>query len=393
MIDRGFVVKYRSFRKLDWKVSALGFGAMRLPTIGGDRANIDDPEAIKMIRYAFDHGVNYIDTAYPYHGGNSEILVGKALRGKYREKVHLATKMPIGRVDSESDLDRIFSEQLRKLQTDRVDCYLLHGLNKERWTKTQSLNVLDWAEGLREDGKILHFGFSFHDEFEVFKNVIDGYDKWDFCQIQYNYLDAESSARTPGIRGLKYAASKGLGVVVMEPIQGGNLAVSPPEEIQAIWNQAEIKRTPAEWALQWVCNQPEVSVVLSGMSTMQNVIENVESANRSGPHTLTERELEIIETVRQKYLEYGFIGCTGCRYCVPCPQGVPIPEILALYNKYYTKRVDAIAQEEIKQKYVKEISPEKGAKQCAKCGECEERCPQELPIRNLVSRASRIFER
>lgn len=392
-VKRGFCVKYRRFGELDWKVSALGFGAMRLPTMGGDRANIDEPEATKMIRYAFDRGVNYVDTAYPYHGGNGEILVGKALRDGYREKVHLATKMPIGRVESESDLDRIFSEQLRKLETDHVDCYLFHGLDEERWIKAQSLNALDWAEGLREDGKILHLGFSFHDEFEVFKSVIDGYEKWDFCQIQYNYLDSESSERAPGIRGLKYAASKGLGVVVMEPIQGGNLAVNPPEEIQAIWDQAEIKRTPAEWALQWVWNQPEVSVVLSGMSTMQQVIGNVESANRSGPHTLTEKDLELIEAVREKYLEYGFIGCTGCRYCVPCAQGVSIPEILALYNRYYTKQEDASAQEAIKERYAEEISPEEGAKQCIRCGECEEKCPQQLPIRNLVARASRIFGR
>ena len=386
-------MKYRRFGRLDWEVSALGFGAMRLPVIGGDRSRIDEAEAIRMIRYAIDHGVNYIDTAYPYHGGNSEILVGKSLKDGYREKVRIATKMPIGRVDSPEDLDRIFNDQLRKLQTDRIDFYLLHGLNKERWLKTLDLNVLDWAEKLMDEGKIGYFGFSFHDEFEVFKEIIDGYDKWTFCQIQYNYIDTESSKRTPGTQGLKYAASRGLAVVVMEPIAGGMLAIPPPPEIQAIWDEAEIKRTPAEWALQWVWNHPEVSVALSGMSTMQQVIENVEAASRSGPNMLTEKELQIISRVREKYLQYGFIGCTGCRYCMPCSQGVGIPEILALYNEYLRRRGDREGQSEIVNKYPEVIPPEKRAKLCIKCRECEEKCPQRLPIPELLTKAARIFER
>jgi len=385
-------MKYRKFGKLNWEVSALGFGAMRLPVIGGDRSRIDEPEAIRMIRYAIDHGVNYIDTAYPYHGGNSEILLGKALKDGYREKVRIATKMPIGQVRSSEDLDKIFNEQLKKLQTDRIDFYLLHGLNKERWLKTLDLNVLDWAERLMDEGKIRYFGFSFHDEFEVFKEIIDGYDRWTFCQIQYNYLDTESSKRTPGTQGLKYAASRGLAVVIMEPIAGGLLAIPPPPEIQAIWDEAEIKRTPAEWALQWVWNHPEVSVALSGMSTMQQVIENVEAADRSGPNTLTEKELQIISRVREKYLQYGFIGCTGCRYCMPCPQGVSIPEILALYNEYLRRRGDRVKQGEIARKYYDSIPPEKRAELCVKCGECEEKCPQHLPIRELLRKALRTFK-
>jgi len=383
-------MKYRKFGKLSWKVSALGFGAMRLPTIGEDRGNIDEPEAIKMIRYAIDHGVNYVDTAYPYHRGNSEILVGKALKDGYREKVKLATKMPTWMVNSHQDMDRILNEQLKKLQTEHVDFYLLHGLNRERWAKMQDLNVFEWAEKAMADGRIKHLGFSFHDEYEIFKKIIDGYDGWTFCQIQYNYMDTEYQA---GTRGLKYAASKGLAVVIMEPIMGGMLAVNPPPEIQAIWDEAEIKRTPAEWALQWVWNHPEVSVVLSGMSTMEQVIENVKSADRSGPGILTEKELSLIARVREKYREYGFIGCTGCRYCVPCPQGVNIPEILAFCNEHSRKRGDQDAQRKIIEKYVEAIPPENRAKNCAKCGECEEKCPQHLPIRNLLVRATRIFEK
>ncbi|MEE8569524.1 MAG: aldo/keto reductase [Candidatus Bathyarchaeia archaeon] len=385
-------MKYRQFGKLDWKVSVLGFGAMRLPLIGGDRGNIDEEEALKMVRYSFDHGVNYIDTAYPYHSGNSESFVGKALKDGYREKVKLATKMPIQQVNSRKDLDRIFNEQLNKLQTEYVDFYLFHGVNKDRWLKIMEINALDWAEKEIASGRIGHLGFSFHDTYEVFKEVLDGYNRWTFCQMQYNYVDAESRTRSPGTRGLKYAASKGLAVVVMEGIQGGNLAVKPPEEIQAIWDEAETRRTPAEWALQWLWNQPEISVVLSGMSTMNQVVENLESTNRSGPGTLPAEELSLISRVRSKIFEHGFIGCTSCQYCQPCPQNVAIPDILALYNEYYTKREDSSTQQEIIDKYGTSITPERRAGLCIKCGECEDKCPQQLPIRNLLARATRSFE-
>jgi predicted aldo/keto reductase-like oxidoreductase len=383
-------MKYRRFGTLDWKVSALGFGAMRLPIIGADRGNIDEAEAIRMIRYAFDHGVNYVDSAYPYHEGNSEIVVGKALRDGYRERVRLATKMPIRMVSVRNDLDRFFSEQLAKLQTDHIDFYLFHGLNRERWAKMKEVDALGWAEEKMDTGEIGHLGFSFHDDIEVFREIVDGYDGWTFCQIQYNYVDTEYQA---GTRGLTYAASKGLAVVVMEPIQGGNLAVKPPDAIQAIWDEAKTQRTPADWALQWVWNHPEVSVVLSGMSTMDQVIENLESASRSGPATLTEEELAILSRVREQYLAIGFIGCTGCRYCVPCPEDVAIPEILALYNQHYARRGDPDAQQEITTKYGETVPPEYGAERCVKCGECEDKCPQQLPIRNLLTRAARSFNR
>ena len=382
-------MKYRNFGELERRVSALGFGVMRLPIIGEDRGNIDETESIKMIRYAIDHGLNYIDTAYPYHSGKSEILVGNALKDGYREKVRLATKMPIRLLESEEDLDRIFSEQLQKLQTDYVDFYLLHGLRKATWSKVLEFNVLKWAEKEITNRRIGYLGFSFHDEYKMFKEIIDGYDGWTFCQIQYNYVDTEYQA---GTRGLKYAASKGLAVVVMEPIQGGNLSVNPSEEIQAIWDEAEIQRSPAEWALQWVWNQPEVSLALSGMSTMDHVVENVRSANRSDSDILTDEELILISRVREKYLESGFIGCTGCRYCIPCPESVVIPEILTFYNEYYTKRGNTNAQQDIIKKYLDMILPETRAEICAKCGECEDKCPQQLPIRKLLVRAAWSFK-
>lgn len=379
-------MKYRKFGKLDWRVSALGFGAMRLPTIDGDPGRIDEALAIRMIRYAIDHGVNYVDTAYGYHRGNSEILVGKALKDGYRERVRLATKMPVWMVDSHSDMDRCLDEQLKKLQTDYIDFYLLHGLRRERWDKMRDLNVFEWAEKAITDGRIMHLGFSFHDTFDVFKEIIDSYDGWTLCQIQYNYIDADIQA---GTRGLKYAASKGLAVVIMEPIKGGWLAITPSPEVQAIWDEAEVKRTPAEWALQWVWNHPEVSLALSGMSAMVHVVENVESASRSCPGTLAEAELKLVDRVREKYREYGFIGCTGCRYCMPCPEGVAIPEIFSLYNEYFMKGSDS----GVVNKYKEAVPEENRAGNCVRCGTCESLCPQQLPIRDLIAKAARVFER
>lgn len=382
-------MKYRKFGKLDWKASALGFGAMRLPVLEGDYGKIDEAKAIKMIRYAIDKGVNYVDTAYTYHRGNSEIVVGKALDDGYRGKVKVATKMPTWLVTTQEDMNKYLNEQLGRLQTDYIDFYLLHGLEKNRWAKMQELNVFKWAENAIADGRIKDLGFSFHDEYEVFKDIIDGYDGWTFCQVQYNYMDMDYQA---GIRGLKYAASKGLATVIMEPIAGGMLAVKPPPEIQIIWKEAEIKRTPAEWALQWVWNHPEVSVALSGMSTMEQVVENIKSADRSGSNTLTKKELELVSRVRERYLEYGFIGCTGCKYCVPCPQGVEIPEIFSLYNQYYIQSKKGRGNEVI-EKYGEKVPLESGAKRCAKCGECDEKCPQQLPVRELIAQAARLFER
>jgi predicted aldo/keto reductase-like oxidoreductase len=300
-------VEYRSFGKLDWKVSALGFGTMRLPIIGEDQAKVNEPEAIKLIRYAIDQGVNYVDSAFSYHEGNSEVTVGKALAGKYREKAKIATKMPVFSVKRKDDLDRILNLQMTRLNTNFIDFYLFHGLNKTLWNKVKELDMLDWAEKQVAKGRLGYLGFSFHDEYEVFKEIVDDYDRWTFSQIQYNYLDEQYQA---GKSGLKYASSKGLAVVVMEPLAGGLLAVNPPAEIQKEWEKADTKRTAPDWALQWVWNQPEVSVALSGMNTMQQVKENVESASHSGPSTLNPKEIELLSKARELYLKCGFIGCT-----------------------------------------------------------------------------------
>jgi len=378
-------MKYRKFGRLNWKSSALGFGAMRLPFFGNETGNIDKLESIKMIRYAIDHGINYIDTAYPYHQGKSELLVGKALEDGYREKVKLATKMPTWLVNSQDDMDKFLEEQLSKLQTNQIDFYLLHGLRKDRWNILKALKVIDWAEKKIGDGKFEYLGFSFHDDYNAFKKIVDGYEGWALCQIQYNYMDADYQA---GTTGLKYAASKGLAVVVMEPLAGGKLAINPPEEVQEIWDKAEIKKSPAELALHWVWNHQEVSVALSGMSTMQQVIENVESAERSGPRTLTKNELQVVERVKMKYREFGFIGCTGCGYCIPCPEGVNIPVIFGCYNEYFMKDRES----SLKEKYLKQVTPDTQAKRCVRCSKCEELCPQRLPIKKLLRSAVYIFE-
>jgi predicted aldo/keto reductase-like oxidoreductase len=244
-------MQVRTFGKLDWKPSALGFGAMRLPTIDGDPAKIDEAEATRMVRHAIDHGVNYVDTAYPYHREESERFVGRALQDGYRERVKLATKLPSWLVKEPGDFDRYLNEQLEKLQTRHIDFYLLHSMNERSWPQLRDLDVFRWAEGALADGRIRHLGFSFHDKLEVFQEVVDGYDHWDFCQIQYNYMDTDYQA---GTQGLKYAADKGLAVVVMEPIRGGRLANNIPPAVQEIWDSAPVQRTPAEWALQWAWN-------------------------------------------------------------------------------------------------------------------------------------------
>ena len=377
-------MRYRSFGRLEWKASALGFGAMRLPIIDGDAARINEPLAIEMIRYAIDHGVNYVDTAYGYHGGNSEIVVGKALGDGYRDKVHLATKMPCHLVNTAADFDRLFDEQLGKLQTDKIDFYLLHGLRKERWPKVRDLGVLKWAEKKIEEGEIGYIGFSFHDELSLFEEIVDAGD-WTFCQIHYNYIDREYQA---GVQGLRYASKRGLAVVIMEPIAGGRLAMDPPEGIRELWKTGRHSWKPAEWALQWVWNQPEVSVVLSGMSNMQQVVDNVKAAGRSGVSSLSPEDLRLYDMVAKKYREQGFVGCTACRYCMPCPNGVAIPEVFALYNDYYMRDRD----DSVKKKYRDQLKHEQWAKNCTRCGTCEELCPQHLPIRNLLREVSRTLE-
>ena len=372
-------MKYRKFGNLEWEVSVLGFGAMRLPIIGKDPAHVDEPKAIQMIRYAIDHGVNYLDTAYPYHEKHGEIVVGKALLNGYREKVKLATKLPSWLVETPDDFDGFLNEQLEKLQTDHIDFYLLHALNTNYWKRLKHWEVLKWAEGAIADGRIHYLGFSFHDDFEVFKDIVDAYDKWTFCQIQYNFMDIEYQA---GTRGLQYAAKKGLGVVIMEPLRGGQLTSKIPKSVAELWESARERCTPADWALRWIWNHSEVSVLLSGMSTMENVIENLDSADRSGTASLSKEELILIDKVREEYRRIAPIACTNCKYCMPCPNGVEIATILEYYN-------DAIIYDNPRTPrfLYRNLSEDKRANQCVECFECEEKCPQGIPISEHLKEA------
>ena len=396
---------------LDWDVSVLGFGAMRLPTkqVKDEKTQetknvIEEREAIKMLRYAIDNGVNYVDTAYPYHGGESEVIVGKALKEGYREKVHLTTKLPMWMVKSTEDFDTFLNQQIERLQTN-PDIYLFHGLNKNRLEKIKELNLIEKMEQAKERGLIKHIGFSFHDKFEVFKEIIDFYD-WDCCQIQFNYLDIDYQA---GTKGLEYAEAKNIAVIVMEPVRGGKLAIPDDQlesriEIKEVLEASKIKRKMADWALQFVWNHSEVSVVLSGMSTMQQVTENIDSANSSSVDSLTDDELDTISDLRKAYDKYLVVPCTNCEYCLPCPNDVSIPSVFRLLNEvaywgesgrqritfFYNYMIKT--QEDIEERKSKGEEISGAATLCIQCGECLEKCPQQIEIPDFMEKANEIFE-
>jgi predicted aldo/keto reductase-like oxidoreductase len=379
-------MQYRSFGRLDWKASALGFGCMRFPTPDGNRlsANIDEAGALRMVRHAIDCGVNYIDTAYPYHGGQSEVVVGKALKDGYREKVWLATKLPVWLVEDPADFDRLLNEQLQKLQTDHIDFYLLHALNRSRWRDiVLKHDLLSQAEAALTDGRIRHLGFSFHDEYESFEEIVNGSDLWSFCQIQYNFMDTENQA---GTRGLKLAAGKGLAVVVMEPLMGGRLA-DPPKDVREAMDCFPARRSAVEWALQWLWDQPEVSVVLSGMSTMAQVEENLLFADRSRSGSFSPDELALIEAVKKKYSARIAIPCSKCNYCMPCPNGVNIPANFEFFN--YAHLYDNVADARFKYEIFLAEAQRSGA--CISCGLCEELCPQGIAISQWMPKVTALL--
>lgn len=370
------------------ELSILGFGCMRLPS-NPDRT-INRVEATKQIRDAIDKGINYIDTAFPYHGGESEELLGYVLRDGYREKVKLATKLPSWLIKSREDMDSFLAQQLAKLQTNYVDYYLLHGISGDIWTTLLQLGVEEFLNDIKARGLAKNVGFSFHGTYSEFVDIIDSYD-WDMCQIQYNYLDTHHQA---GTKGLKYAASKGIGVVVMEPLRGGKLVNPIPKDVEELWNTSKIAHTPAEWALRWVWNHPEVTVVLSGMNTNWQIEENIMTADEAYPNSLTKDELELVKKVAKKYNQLMRIGCTGCGYCQPCPMNVDIPDVFETYN-YFHMFGD---EDETKFGYVFRRmgiftnAPYSFANQCAECGKCEELCPQKLNIIELLKKTREDLE-
>lgn len=384
-------MQYRKLGKSNINVSVLGFGCMRLPVIEKGYEHlpvmqkpVDEEEAEKLLVYAVEKGINYFDTAYIYHGGKSEEILGRAIK-PYRQKVFIATKLPSMAVEKREDIEKFIDEQLERLDTDYIDFYLLHGLTSRLWPMMKEYGSLEFLDKLLSDGRIRHAGFSFHDEVKVFKEIVDSYD-WTMCQIQYNYFDENRQA---GKEGLQYAAGKGLGVVIMEPLRGGRLTEKVPPTVQSIWDSAETKRTPAEWALKWVFNHPEVSLALSGMNAMQQLLENIKTAESTGPSSLNKKDLELIGRVQDEYTELMDVNCTGCAYCMPCPNGVNIPSIFDTYNDYHMFE----DQERAKISYNFMLPEEQQASACVECGECEEKCPQNIKIMDELKKVhSKLYD-
>jgi hypothetical protein len=380
---------YRQAGKTGQMVSILGFGCMRLPTREGKAHLIDEEKAQAMADYAIRHGVNYFDTAYVYHSevpfqaGMSELFLGRALK-KQRQKVHVATKLPSWLVGSRADLDRYLDEQLKRLQTEHIDFYLVHSLTGELWKKLSQLGITEFLDAAIADGRIKHAGFSFHDEVPHFKTIVDAYD-WSFCQIQYNLMDEDFQA---GRAGLEYAAGKGLGVIIMEPLRGGGLTARIPQDVQAVWDKSQVKRTPAEWALRFVWNRPEVSVVLSGMSEPAQVEENIRIASQGLANSLTGEELALIQKAKAIYQARTRVRCTSCGYCMPCPNGVNIPANFLQLNNLAIYR----DRESAEFFYFHILKEEQRASHCEECGQCEELCPQHIPIQAMLKEVAREFE-
>jgi predicted aldo/keto reductase-like oxidoreductase len=381
---------YRNLGKTDEKVSILGFGCMRLPILDGNPEKINEPLATQMIHHAIDEGVNYMDTAYPYHGTNayhggmSEIFLGNVLNDGYRDDVKISTKLPSWMVQKKEDLNYFLDEQLKRLKTDRIDFYLLHGLHQDFWQTLTLVDVFDFLDSAIDDGKIGYAGFSFHDELEFFKIVVDSYD-WSFAQVQLNYMDQDFQA---GQAGVDYAAAKGLGTVIMEPLRGGCLTNNVPSEVQKIWDSSEVKRSPAEWALRYLWNQEQIDVVLSGMTTMEQLNENLEIASHGLKNSLTESELDLYNQVKDIYTERIHVGCTGCNYCMPCEMGVDIPLNLNLLNDVYMYENMEKPTGNYKFLTAKKMS----ADYCNECGECEKRCTQNIPIVQFMQETKNTFK-
>ncbi len=377
----------RTVRKTGDTLPILGFGCMRMPERNG---RIDEERAERLIRSAVDKGVTYLDTAFPYHMGAAEPFLGKIMDAALRKRVKIATKLPPASVRTREDMDAVLNNQLARLKTDRIDYYLLHGIEEKSWAKFQALGALDFLDKARKDGRILNAGFSFHGGGDSFKGIVDAYD-WQVCQIQYNYFDRDFQA---GADGLAYAAGKGLGVMIMEPLRGGLLVNSVPREVSGIWGKAQKRRTPAEWALRWIWNHPEVTTVLSGMNAEAQLEENVRIASDAVPGHLTPRELEIVEEARTAYRRLLKIGCTGCRYCVPCPKGVEIPLCFDYYNRVVSFREAKLLNQQGYMLLLGGINTGKNAAAslCTRCGACEKKCPQHLPIRDHLEDVKKVFE-
>jgi predicted aldo/keto reductase-like oxidoreductase len=376
---------YRKLGSTGEEVSILGLGGMRLPIIDGQYNKVDIDKAIPLIQKTIDNGVNYIDTAYSYHNGQSEIVIGNALMGGYREKVFIADKLPSWLIQKRTDMDQYLKKQLERLQTEQIDFYLLHSVKEDNWSNLESLGVLEFLDDAINDGRIKYTGFSFHGEIELFFNVIDSYN-WDICQVQYNIVDENYQA---GKEGIRYASSQGVGVVIMEPLRGGTLVKKVPPEVQGIWDEAVIKRRPVEWALRYLWDQEEVDVVLSGMTTFKDLDENLDIAEHGLANTLTPTEKETIKEVRVAYKGRKKINCAQCGYCMPCPSGVNIPVNFEQLNHAYMFQ----DVENSRMNYYMLLKDGERASSCTECGDCEKLCPQMVPIQKTLKKVHETFEK
>jgi predicted aldo/keto reductase-like oxidoreductase len=367
-------MNYRKNSKNGDSLSILGFGCMRLPKKGNA---IDEEESEKMIISAIERGVNYFDTAYIYQNGKSETILGKVLAKGYRDKVNIATKIPPFMVKKTTDFDKIFNIQCERLQTDHIDYYLIHMLMDEQtWDRLKSLDIVPWIREKKRIGAIRNIGFSFHGTRSEFVSIIDAYD-WDFCQIQYNFIDENNQA---GKSGLLHAASKGIPVIVMEPLRGGKIVVGLPKEVDELWQQMKPTRSIADWALRWVWNHPQVNVVLSGMSTQEQVDDNIRIASEAQADSLNAQELAVFDQAREIIRAKTKVNCTACGYCMPCPQGVDIPACFAAYNDKYLNHKGFGSKLTYLQNTGAMSNHPAYASKCVQCRQCEPHCPQRIII-------------
>lgn len=367
-------MKYADFKHDGKRVSRFGLGCMRFPTIktADGKEIIDEEEAVRIVRHAIDSGVNYIDTAYVYQG--SEAAVGKALRDGYRERVTLATKLPVGMAKSEADLERFYQEELERLQTDHIDVYFLHNLAVRTWEKAVRFRAFDFMQQLKADGKISYIAASVHGTLEHWKKVIDGFE-WDLCMMQHNYYDRFNQM---GEEGLQYAAAKGIPVVIMESLHGGMLAHDIPAAVREAFGGWRPGLSDAERSFLWLIDRPEPTVMLSGVSTMEQLEENLRIFDTYDVGCLTEEERALYDRAREAWKTVVKVPCTGCRYCMPCPQGVDIPEIFEVYNNLARISDPARTQNWLYQQMI--VDADRGADRCVRCGACERQCPQDIKI-------------
>ncbi len=364
-------MKYRTMGKLGIQTSAFGLGCMRFNGAASGDSVIDEEKAIRLIRQAIDGGVSYLDTAYVYLDKTSEIVLGKALRDGYRDRVNIATKMPAEFVHNREEMEALLESELKKLQTDHIDFYLMHGINREKWEYFKSIGAPEFFDDMKKAGKIRYKCFSFHGPYDEFEYILKDCD-WDMVQIQYNFMDINNQA---GTKGLELAGSLGIPVVIMEGMLGGRLAKAP-DNVQALYDAFQVKRTPVEWAFRWLCNHPEVSVVLSGCNEAEQIAENLRIFDTVEAGIMTAEELQLIDDVRAAYISRTKIGCTGCRYCMPCPNGVDIPGVFSVWNNFSLYQIDP--KTDWGMTTIRKNGS--GADKCIACGACEAACPQHLSI-------------